>query len=197
MAGMRARWAGWGAMLARAVKSIGAGRSARQAIARLDAEGLRAALARGADPGGEMGEGRTPLTAVAWADRRSDLRSDERAAELARALLSAGADPNEIAPNGESPLGAAAEACALEMARALLEAGADPEARDGSGKTAAELARDKTDVWQGVDFSMNWDKIRSKEPLSELLFREGERWALARVSEAGGARAERRSAPRL
>lgn len=193
----KGRWAGWGAMLAKAIRSIGANRAARRAIERLDLEGLEAALARGASPGGEIDEGQTPLTLLALADRRGDERSDAAAGEMARALLRAGADPNEMSAGGVLPLRAAAEACALEMARALLEAGANPLAKDAGGKTAQEAAQDKSDVWTGLDFSMNFDKIRSKEPLTELLFREGERWALAKASQEGGARAERRASPRL
>lgn len=191
-----ARWAGWGAMLARAIRSIGATRSARQAIERLDAEGLRRALARGADPGGAIRAGDTPLTLLARVDRAGEARSDELIGEMARVLIRAGADPNEMSPWGDLPLTMAADGCALELSRALLEAGANPEAKDSSGRTAAERARDKTDVWQGVDFSMNFDKLREKEPLVSLLNREAERWAVARAAN-GSPGAERRASPRL
>ena len=61
--------------------------------------------------------------------------------ETVLCLVELGADPNAVDKNGTTPLHRAVRNRCAAAVRALLAAGANPEARNGSGSTAAQLAR--------------------------------------------------------
>lgn len=58
-------------------------------------------------------------------------------------LLANGANPNEIAPTGDTPLILAVQSDSVEAVQLLLNAGADPSASNFKAQDAADIARSK------------------------------------------------------
>ncbi|MEU6477713.1 ankyrin repeat domain-containing protein [Streptomyces sp. NPDC047017] len=85
------------------------------AAGRGDADAVRAALARGADPGTRDADGRTPLLRAALADHVA----------VARVLVAAGADVNARDDRQDSPWLATGVTGSVAMMRALLPGGPD------------------------------------------------------------------------
>ena len=130
------------------------------AIKAVDIEGVRAALARGADVTAAEPDGTTPLhwatygnepaivellleagADVAAANRYGvlpiSLASTNGNAVIAEQLLDAGADPNTIAAEGETALMTAARTGSHELVELLLDRGADVNAAETwRGQTA-------------------------------------------------------------
>lgn len=111
------------------------GRSPLHDAARSGREGvIRLLLEAGAGATAADAYGVTPLHLACRAGRP----------ENARVLLAAGADANARAASGATPLHEAAVSGDTATARLLLlSAGADPAARDGRGRSAADVARAK------------------------------------------------------
>ncbi len=61
-------------------------------------------------------------------------------------LLDAGADPNARSASGGTPLHTAAFTGDLTMVRTLLAAGASPPVEDERGRTALDLARERSNA---------------------------------------------------
>jgi uncharacterized protein len=61
-----------------------------------------------------------------------------------RALLAAGADPNVRQQGGYTPLHSAAHSDDAELVRLLLAHGADPALTADDGRTAADMAGERT-----------------------------------------------------
>ena len=130
------------------------------AIQATDVEGVRAALARGADVTAPEPDGTTPLHWAAHANDRAivdlllaagadptaanrygvrpiSLACTNGSAAIAAQLLDAGADPNTVATEGETALMTAARTGSLELVDLLLERGADVNAAETwRGQTA-------------------------------------------------------------
>ena len=105
--------------------------SVAEAAMRDDAEGVAAALARGADVNAAQGDG---MTALHWAAERGR-------PGLARALLAAGARVGATTRLGAyTPLHLAARRAHAEVAALLLDAKADAGAVSSTGVTALHLA---------------------------------------------------------
>jgi len=68
------------------------------------------------------------------------------AKEIVRMLLDAGADPNARSASGGTPLHTAAFTGDLTMVRTLLAAGASPPVEDERGRTALDLARERSNA---------------------------------------------------
>ncbi|HBI83681.1 MAG TPA: hypothetical protein DDY24_08135 [Alcaligenaceae bacterium] len=64
-------------------------------------------------------------------------------ANIAKLLLSKGADPNEVAPTGDTALILAVQSDNIETVQLLLNAGADPSASNFKAQDAVEIARMK------------------------------------------------------
>ena len=92
-------------------------------------------LESGADPNAAL-FGRAPI----WHALALD---NEYSTYISLSLLDYGADPNAAAPDGETPLHAAAAHNNFWVAQRLLELGANPNAQF-NGKKASELATDTT-----------------------------------------------------
>jgi len=104
------------------------------------ARGVRALLARGADPNALS---RHPTIRVRPLHTACALEVSVENPEVVRALLEAGADANgRMAEGGATPLHNAAGSGSVELVRLLLEYGADPEARLDDGRAPADLAAD-------------------------------------------------------
>jgi ankyrin repeat protein len=100
------------------------------------AETVRSLLAAGADPDADAANpfAVRPLhSAVSVRDHAS-----------VRALLAAGADPNVRQQGGYTPLHSAAHSDDAELVRLLLAHGADPALTADDGRTAADMAGERT-----------------------------------------------------
>ena len=102
-------------------------------VAAGDIDGLKAALAKGADANARDGKGWTALMHAA----------DKGQALLIPLLLKAGADPNSRLADGATVLFIAAVHGHEEIVTELLNGGADPSIKGPQGKTAATVARAK------------------------------------------------------
>lgn len=159
---------------------------ARKAIERLDPGMLREALELGAKVGALGSSADTALTRLATVDMERSLRTDSRAALMARMLLLAGADPNEKSQAGDTPLTLAARGCALGLCRELLAAGADPTQGGADGETPASAARNPMVRLAAVGAPAPLMSAREKEPVIELLEREAERREIERAAGEAG-----------
>ena len=95
-----------------------------------DAQGVRAAIDRGADVNVRQGDG---TTALHWAAHRNSHA-------IARLLLGAGADPNATNDLDATPLWLAAENGSARLTELLLDASADPNLTLAMGETPLMIA---------------------------------------------------------
>ena len=100
-------------------------------VAAGDVDGLKAALAGGANANARDGKGWTPLMRAA----------DNGRTLLVPPLLKAGADPNIRASDGATALFIAAVHGHYEIISSLMKAGSDGSIKGPKGTTAADLAR--------------------------------------------------------
>ena len=98
-------------------------------VAAGDVDGLKAALAGGADANARDGKGWTPLMNAA----------DKGQTLLVPPLLKAGADPNIRAADGATALFVAAIHGHVDVIEALMKAGGDPTIKGPKGMTAEKL----------------------------------------------------------
>ncbi len=96
-----------------------------------DLDGLKAALAAGADVNDRDGRGKTALMYVA----------DQGYTLLVEPLLAADADSNVRAPDGATALFIAVAHGHSEIITKLMKAGADPTIKGSKGKTPVEVAK--------------------------------------------------------
>lgn len=172
-----------------------------QAASRGDADGARAALARGADPDYAGGSGHWAIKGerprpLHMAFRRGD-------AEVARVLMAAGADLSARCGQGKS-MGAWLGMGLRECAQAWLDAGGDPWA-DPEESLAMTAARGGSPaLWSAV--AARWDPLREScaawgEEDRQALMLEAGKWrnlgalrALGRLGWVPGALCVRRAA---
>lgn len=110
------------------------------AAARGDLDGVRQAIALGADANRVGREGITPLLFVL---------SDTHNRDGMRALLRVGADPNYMAPNGGCAMVLAAGAKDKEILSLMLDGGGNPNIRTSDGEPLTFAA-----IWQH-----RWDNL--------------------------------------
>jgi ankyrin repeat protein len=79
------------------------------------------------------------------------MRCDNLAA--VQALLNCGADLNAASSDGYTALHYAAAHAEFGMVRVLVEAGADLDRRNGESLTPLELAKDRSRIQTGMDYS--------------------------------------------
>jgi uncharacterized protein len=106
-------------------------------------------------------------------------------------IVAQGADPNEKAQNGETPLTLAVLGGHEEVARALIESGADVHARNAGGFTplhAAAYAGDVAIADLLIDHGADVDDARNKAGVTPLLAAsEEDHAAVAELLIAAGA----------
>ena len=122
-------------------------------VAAGDIDGLKAALAAGADANARDGKGWTPLMHAA----------DKGHTLLIPPLLEAGADLDTRLADGATALFIAAVHRHSEIVTALMKAGADFSIKGPNGKTAADVARER---YGGLDQARN--SVKSTELLALL-----------------------------
>jgi ankyrin repeat protein len=135
----------------------------------VDAQGLAALLAAGADPDGlreDGGRGWPLLLAVARSGAGGAM--GQKAQEAVRCLVEHGADPNVVDPRGggRTPLLLAVEQRALLVVKRLLEHGANPNVRDWRGWTPL-LAASKRNRLELVDIDLVAALLRAGADPSE------------------------------
>lgn len=215
----------WRAKSIRAMARWGAQEALDLAVGGLDERGLIEALERGADPNARRPGAESALersAAQGWAEGveallrhgasaravgpygcaalSSALESAPRPLKCVKALLAAGADPNQTAPGGMSPLALAAIRKLGRETRALLAAGARPAGPSEQPAVIAALVSGSEEVMglllaAGADVRAARELAQSQGRLEWLdaLQAQEERRQLAGETRAG-ARSSRQRA---
>jgi ankyrin repeat protein len=125
-----------GADVNAATSADGTGTAGRTALmwaaSRGSVDGVNLLLNSGARLDTRDANGATVLHDAAWLEHNGD---------VVRRLVAAGANPDQPALHGITPLMQAAQVADTATVRALLDAGANPNLRDAYGQTALDRAR--------------------------------------------------------